>query len=87
MYIYTNNNLLQERLGVNPIAYNEKNMLSENFISYVDKSLNKKNTSKEDPLVSYEDKTNMSPSNSQMMAHKKNFCFQYYCLMLSFGND
>jgi copper oxidase (laccase) domain-containing protein len=34
VYIYTNNNLLQEWLGVNPIAYNEKNMLSENFMSY-----------------------------------------------------
>jgi hypothetical protein len=50
--------------GVDPIAYNEKNMLSKNFVSYVDKSLDESNTSKEDPLVSYEDKTNIIPPNS-----------------------
>jgi hypothetical protein len=33
-------------------------------MSYVDKNLDESNTSKEDLLMSYEDKTNMSVANS-----------------------
>ncbi len=60
VYIYTNRKFLQTQLGTNPITC-EKNMLFEYYMSAVSLNLNKGNTSKDDPLVSNEEKDQHEP--------------------------
>jgi hypothetical protein len=62
-------------------------MLYEDFMSNVEGSSNKGNTSKEDLIMSNEDDDQHDPSNSQMITHQKTFYFQNCCRMLAFGND
>ncbi len=51
VYIYTNNKLLREQHGTNPMAYYEKNMLFENSIFDVDENANENDSSSEDPIM------------------------------------
>jgi hypothetical protein len=51
VYIYTNNKLLQKRLGANPMAWYEKNMLFEDLTSNVDESANESDSLSEDPIA------------------------------------
>lgn len=61
MHIYTNNKFMWKGLSDNPITWYEKIMLYEDFMSDVEGSSNKGNTSKEDLLMSNEDDDQHDP--------------------------
>jgi hypothetical protein len=54
MYIYTNKKFLQKQPSANPMAWYEKNMLSEDSIFDVDERENERNSLDKDPTTSNE---------------------------------
>jgi hypothetical protein len=60
VYIYTNRKLLQKQLNTNPMTFKKK-ILFEYYMSNVSLSLDKGNTSKDDPLVSNEEEDQHDP--------------------------
>jgi len=51
VYIYINNKLLRKQPNTNPMAWYEKNMLSENSMFDVDESVNESNSLDDDPIM------------------------------------
>ncbi len=74
MYIYIINKLLREQPNANPMAWYEKNMLSEDSMFDVDESVDESKSSNEDPIASdelMEMISNMTALNSLTMTFSR----------------